>query len=81
MERSLVEMLPEVVELLVFGVGSVALSLAGAYLERVALLTVESGQSKLGAWIGFVGLMAFVFAYLLATDKFRASLARFRAER
>ncbi|WP_251329212.1 hypothetical protein [Haloplanus pelagicus] len=78
MTTTLLELLPELLELLVFGLGSVGLSVAGLYIERFALATVESGHVKLGAWIGFMGVMAFYFAYLMSTDKFRPKLAAVR---
>jgi uncharacterized membrane protein len=78
MNSALLELLPELLELLVFGLGSVGLSIAGLYLERFALATAESGHAKLGAWIAFMGLMAFYFAYLMSTDKFRPKLAAVR---
>jgi hypothetical protein len=65
-------------ELLLFGVGSVGLSVFGLYIERFALATIESGNVKLGAWMAVMGAMAFYFAYLLSTDKFRPKLAAVR---
>jgi len=78
MSTTLLELLPQLLELLAFGIGSVGLSVAGLYVERVALATAESGQVKLGAWMAFVGAMAFYFAYLMGTDKFRPRLAAVR---
>ncbi|WP_251341763.1 hypothetical protein [Haloplanus halophilus] len=75
MNSTLLELLPQLVELLAFALGSVGLSVAGLYIERFALTTVESGQVKLGAWLAFMGAMAFYFAYLMGTDKFRPKLA------
>jgi len=73
-------LLPELLELLLFGVGSVGLSVAGLYIERFALATIESGNVKLGAWMAFMGAMAFYFAYLMSTDKFRPKLAAVRQQ-
>jgi len=78
MNSALLELLPELLELLLFGFGSVGLSVAGLYIERFALATVESGHAKLGAWIAFMGFMAFYFAYLMSTDKFQPKLAAVR---
>jgi len=78
MNTALLELFPELLELLVFGLGSVGLSIAGLYIERFALATVESGNAKLGAWLAFMGFMAFYFAYLMSTDKFRPKLAMVR---
>jgi len=78
MNATLLELLPQLFELLAFGLGSLGLSAAGLYFEQFALATAESGQVKLGAWLGFMGVMAFYFAYLMGTDKFRPKLAAFR---
>jgi len=78
MNATLLELLPQFLELLAFGLGSVGLSVAGLYVERIALATAESGQVKLGAWMGFMGAMAFYFAFLMGTDKFRPKLAAVR---
>jgi hypothetical protein len=77
MRPSLLELLPELLELLAFGLGSVLLSAAGVYIERFALLTVEGGQLALGLWVALMGAMAFYFAYLTVTEKFRPAFARF----
>ncbi|SFR53105.1 hypothetical protein [Halogeometricum limi] len=76
MSSGLLAMLPEVLELLFFGVGTVALSGVGLYAERFALSLLESGQVKLSAWAALMGAVAFGFAYLLATDQFRPRLRR-----
>ena len=78
MNSTLLELLPQLLELLAFAFGSVGLSVAGLYIERLALTTAESGQVKLGAWMAFMGVMAFYFAYLMSTDKFRPKLAAVR---
>ncbi len=75
MLADLLELLPELLELSLFGLGTVGLSVVGAYAERAALATMQSGQTKLGACMAFMGAMAFFFAYLMATDKFRPRLA------
>ena len=78
MKSSLIEMLPEVVELLVFGVGSVVLSAVGAYIESFAFETLASGQLGLGAWAALMGAVALYFAYLLLTDKCYPSAVAFK---
>ena len=80
MSTALLGLLPELLELLLFGVGSVGLSVAGLYIERFALATIESGNVKLGAWMAFMCAMAFYFAYLMSTDKFRPKLAAVRQQ-
>jgi len=71
----IVELLPEVLELVFFGLGSLLLAGAGALIERFAVLTVLGGQLALGGWIACFGMIAFYFAYLLFTDKFYPTLA------
>jgi hypothetical protein len=75
MGSTLLEILPTLLELAFFSLGSVLLSLGGAYLERFALLTAEGGQVALGGWVALMGIMAFYFAYLMLTDKVRPTLA------
>lgn len=76
MNSGLLTLLPELVELAVFGLGTLLLSGVGVYVERFALSMVESGQWELGAWAAVMGVVAFGFSYLLATDEFRPRLRR-----
>lgn len=69
------ELLPELLELVILAVGSVGLSVAGLYLERTALTLFEGGQFELGAFVAWFGLVTFGIGYLLATDKVRPRLA------
>lgn len=78
MDTPFVELLPELVELLVFSLGSLVLSAVGAYLERSAFVTAEAGQVALGGWEALMGLLAIYFAYLLLTDKLWPRFAAFR---
>lgn len=78
MNAAILELLTELLGLAVFGVGAVGLSVVGAYIERFALQTVQSGQLMLGAWSLVIGVVVLYFAYLLATDKFPAKLAAVR---
>jgi hypothetical protein len=70
MDSSLLELLPEALELALVTVGSLVLSLAGAYIERFAFVTLESGELGHAAWAAFMGAMVLYFAYLLVTDQF-----------
>ncbi|KTG30562.1 hypothetical protein [Haloferax profundi] len=74
MRPSFAELLPDLFELLVFGLGSAGLSVAGAYIERFALLTIEHGDLGFGAWAVVMGAAVLYFAYLLGTDKFHPKL-------
>lgn len=78
MKSVVVELLPELAELFLFGMGSIGLTAVGVHVEQVAMATVQSGQLKLGAWFAVIGVMAFYFAYLLSTDKFSPKLAQIR---
>lgn len=70
----LFELLPEIIEILILGIGSVSLSVAGVFIERFALLTALDGEALLGGWFAVMGCMAFLFAYLLFTDKLQPKL-------
>lgn len=79
MTGSLAELLPSVLELLVYGVGSVVLSAVGVYIEEFALTAVDGGQLSLGLWTAVVGFVAIYAGYLLATDKFGPKFFDLRA--
>jgi len=70
MSSSLLEVLPEIIEVVLFGFGGAILSLAGTYIEQFAVHTATHGQAVLGAWASFMGLLSFFFAYLLIVDIF-----------
>lgn len=69
MKTPLVDLLPELLELLVFGLGAVGLSLAGAAIERFAMLTYQHGDPMVGLWAVVPGAVCLGFAYLITTDK------------
>ncbi|MFB6096840.1 MAG: hypothetical protein ABEJ74_05585 [Haloferacaceae archaeon] len=78
MSAALLELLPELLELAFFGLGTVALTVFGAYVERFALVTAQAGSAKLGAVVGLIGAVALYFAYLMATDKLSPKVAQLR---
>ncbi|MFB6161420.1 MAG: hypothetical protein ABEJ61_09635 [Haloferacaceae archaeon] len=84
MHESFLELLPEVVATLLYGVGALVLSGVAVVLEHVGLRTAVAGQPKLGVWIALFGLVAFYFgAYAMGYHDFlpraRALVARLRA--
>jgi len=78
MDIEVLELVPEVIELVIFGLGTVALSLASAYIELFALATAQSGDAMLALWAGVVGVVLLAFAYFLGTDKLAAKVREFR---
>ncbi|WP_302081388.1 hypothetical protein [Salinibaculum rarum] len=72
------ELVPEVVELVIVGIGTVALSLASAYIELFAFATAQSGDTMVALWAGVVGVVLLTFAYFLGTDKLAAKVREFR---
>ncbi|MFW5918551.1 MAG: hypothetical protein ACOCR0_03605 [Haloferacaceae archaeon] len=73
------ELLIELVEILFFAAGTVALSGVGVVLEEFALTTALTGDPLLGAWVGLMGLMAFYFGpYLMGYDELRPRVAALR---
>ncbi|MEF8786308.1 MAG: hypothetical protein V5A45_10280 [Haloarculaceae archaeon] len=72
------ELLPEMVELVIFGIGTVVLSLASAYIELFAFATAQSGNTTLGLWAAVVGVVLLAFAYFLGTDKFVVGIREFK---
>ena len=69
MTTALLELLPVLLELSVFSLATLALSLVGAYVERFAFASAQHGQPLLGLWAAVMGAVALYFAYSLATDK------------
>lgn len=70
--------LPELLEVAVFGIGSLLLSVGGIALERFALVAAESGRLPIGVWATVLGLVAIVVAYLLARDQVQPRVAALR---
>jgi len=64
------ELLPEVLEATLFGLGGAILSLGGTYIEQFAVRTATHGHAALGAWASFIGLLVLFFGYLTLTDTF-----------
>lgn len=76
----IVELAPELAALGFYGLGTLALSALGVVLEEVGLGFVSSGQPKLGAWVMFMGLMAFYFGlYAMGYNDFLPRLRALRA--
>jgi len=80
MKSSLLELVPELLELAFFAVSSVVLTIVGALVEQFALATAQSGDLKIGLWAAVIGTVALYVAFLLATDKFPDKLATIRTE-
>lgn len=64
-----IELLPEVAEVIFFGLSTAGLSLLSAYTETVALTSLQHGELSFGLWAGYMGLVMFLFAYFIATDE------------
>jgi Na+-translocating ferredoxin:NAD+ oxidoreductase RnfD subunit len=78
--RSLIDILPELIELAVFSLGSVALSVAGLFIEQFALASAQGGQTVLAGWATVIGGVALLSAYFLATDKAASSFRTLRGD-
>jgi len=75
MTTALLELLPALLELSVFSLGAVGLSLVGAYVERFAVVTAQHGQPLLALWAAVMGAVALYFAYSLTVDRVVPTLA------
>lgn len=69
MRHSLLELLPELLELVLSGLVALVLSVAGVYLEHFAFVTIQGGQTTVGFWAVVPGAVCLGFGYVLATDK------------
>ncbi|WP_254829669.1 hypothetical protein [Haloglomus salinum] len=79
MRPQTVDLLPELLELVLSGLATVALSAAGAYLEHFAFVTVQGGDTTVGLWAVIPGVVCLGFAYAIATDKVLPKLAEISA--
>jgi hypothetical protein len=70
MRLSLLELAPELLELVLSSLAAVLLSGLGVYAEYFAVVTIESGgQVTVGYWAIVPGAVCLGFAYLLAVDR------------
>jgi hypothetical protein len=79
MRTSVTDVLPELLDLVLYGGLSVAFSVAGVYIERFAMATLQGGDTMLGLWAVVVGLLAFVFAYVFTTQHVLDAVATLQA--
>lgn len=79
MLSELLPVLPELAEVTLFGAVTLALSVGGLYAERFALLSLQSGETTLGAWATLAGFVLCGFAFLVGRDKFHPSVGKLRA--
>lgn len=80
MSVALLELLPVLVELLMYGLGALLLSGTGVYLEEIAFTTAAAGQVALGGWMAVMGGVALYMGYLLLTDKCYSRAEELRAK-
>lgn len=72
----------EIATTLFFALGTIALSAAGAYMERLGVDSVLGGQLLLGLWAVFVGgALLYVGVYLMGYRELRPRVARLLASR
>jgi len=77
---SVLEILPELLELVVFSLGSAGLSVAGLFIEHFALTSAQTGRTVIAVWAAGFGCVVLAFAYFMATDKAAHSFAKFKHE-
>lgn len=74
MFTTLLDIVPDLLELVIFWLSSLGLSIAGIYIEQFGLTTILSGELVLGIWACVIGAPILAFAYLIATDKLVSKL-------
>ncbi|WP_323676675.1 hypothetical protein [Halorubellus sp. PRR65] len=65
MLSTVMEILPEILQVLFFSSVSVGLSVGGVYIERFAMTTFQAGDTALAAWAAVLGAVVLAFAYHL----------------
>lgn len=68
MLSTLLELLPELLQVLFFGSVGIGLSIGGAYVERFALESFQTGDTVLAGWAAALGTVLLLFAYIVARD-------------
>lgn len=66
----MVEYFAELLELLLYLLGTGALTIAGVIAEQSGMQFITAGDTTLGLWSIGVGLIAIYAGYMVATDKF-----------
>jgi Ni,Fe-hydrogenase I cytochrome b subunit len=79
MSVTFLEVLPAVLELLAYSIGSLVLSGAGFYIETTAYNTLIGGETTLGLWLGFVGAIALYAGLRLARDNLSSTFRSVQA--
>lgn len=77
---SMLEIFPELLELVAFGLTSAGLSVAGLYIEQFALSSAQTGKIGLAVWATVIGCVVLAFAYLVAVDKAAHSFEKVKHE-
>lgn len=68
----------ELLAVLAYAVASVVLAGAGVFVETAGIRDLLGGETMLGAWLAFVGLLALAAAAHLARDKVLSRAAALR---
>ena len=74
MRENLMEAIVHLLLIIIYGIGALGMAIVGLIIEYHSYLYAISGEYPLAAWIGFIGLIVFLFSYLLVTDKLIPSL-------
>jgi len=74
----IVEILPEMVELVFFGLSAVGLSLFSTHFGEIAFISAQNGELTFGVWAGYMAIVMLLFAYLIGTEKFIPKLAELK---
>lgn len=78
MIETVVELAPELIELLIFGLISFGLSVVSLIVEQFALSSAQAGELGLGVWAGVMGAVALYFSFRIAVDRVRPAWRKLR---
>lgn len=79
MHEELIELAVHLFGALLYTSAGVLLTGAGVFLEYQGYLFISNGEGALAAWMGLLGVLLFVFGFLVLRDKARGEWSEMRA--
>lgn len=76
MRENALELVSQILLIFLYGVGATVAVIIGVMIEMQSYGYVLAGEYRMAAWVGAIGLVALVTAYLLITDNVRSHVEK-----